>query len=142
MKHSNEEMEAALLVLYKNEKPIYAFLGALIGGAVGISFFVFFSAMDAIIVFMLAVPPICIGLFARFTGSVFKIKHRLPIGVIGAIVHIAGCYLLQLSPLAYILTPVAFGIAMQLSKIKLNRVQSYALYQEEIGGISVGKNNM
>ena len=88
---------------------------------------------------MLVLPPAVVGLFARFTGRTYKTKHRLLIGAVGAIVHIAGCMLLGLSPLIYLLTPVAFGISMYLAKIKLEAVHIWAIKQEELGQLDIGE---
>lgn len=57
------------------------------------------TPMGSVLYLMLALPPAVVGLFARFTGRTHKAKHRIIIGVVGAIVHIAGCILLGLNPL-------------------------------------------
>lgn len=95
--------------------------------------------MGSVLCLMLALPPAAVGLFARFTGRTYKAKHRIIIGVVSAIVHIAGCILLGLNPLIYLLTPVAFFISMHLAKIKLGRVQLWAIKQEELGQLNIGE---
>jgi hypothetical protein len=47
--------------------------------------------------------------------------------------------LLGLSPLIYLLTPVAFGISMYLAKIKLEAVHIWAIKQEELGQLDIGE---
>lgn len=97
------------------------------------------TPMGSVLCLMLALPPAAVGLFARFTGRTYKAKHRIIIGVVSAIVHIAGCILLGLNPLIYLLTPVAFFISMHLAKIKLGRVQLWAIKQEELGQLNIGE---
>ena len=97
------------------------------------------TPMGSVLYLMLALPPAVVGLFARFTGRTYKAKHRIIIGVVGAIVHIGGCILLGLNPLIYLLTPVAFFISMHLAKIKLGRVQLWAIKQEELGQLNIGE---
>ncbi|MEM7422051.1 MAG: hypothetical protein AAF364_20415 [Pseudomonadota bacterium] len=136
MRFTDEEMIAALQELNAKQKPMQGLFGAIIGAFVGFVFYLFISQMGAAIIIMLAVPPASIGLFARFTGQMYSLKYRLPVGAIGALLHIFGCYMLGLTPLAYILTPVAFIIAVTLSKVKLERVHIWAISQEEIGKLN------
>lgn len=139
MRYSNEEMEGALAEINSNQKPVLAFFASLVGAVPAIAMYLFFAQMGGAIYLMLAVPPAFIGLFARFVGRTYKAKHRIPVGIVGAFVHIIGCLLLQFSPLIYLLTPVAFMIAMSVAKIKLERIHSQAILQADLGKLNVNK---
>ena len=136
MRYSKEEMEAALQKLNQKQKPVFGLLGALIGAFVGFVIYMLIAEMGGAIILMLAVPPAAVGFFARFTGQMFKLKYRLPVGIIGGVLHIIGCYMLGLNPLFYLFTPVAFGIAITLSKITLERIHVLAITQQEMGKLN------
>ena len=133
MKYSKEEMIAALNDINKNQKPVLAFFASIVGAIPAIALYFFFAQMGGLLYIFLALPPLIVGFFARYVGRTYKAKHRISIGVVGALVHIVGCFLLQLSPLAYLLTPVAFGIAMSVAKIKLEYIHELALDQKGLG---------
>lgn len=133
MKYSNEELEKAFLEINKNANPWLAFFGALIGAVPGLAIYIIYDAMGGILYIMLALSPMIVGFFAKFVGRTYTIKHRLSVGIVGSLVHIAGCYYLQFSPLLYVLTPTAFAISFTLSKVKLDKRQSWAVSSFEFG---------
>lgn len=139
MRYSKEEMVKALNEINSNQKPVLGFFAALVGAVPAIAMYLFFSQAGAILYLMLALPPAIVGLFARFVGRTYKIKYRIPVGVVGALVHVAGCMLLQFSPLVYFLTPVAFLIAMSVSKIKVGHIHSLAMIQYDLGNLDINK---
>ncbi len=139
MRFTNEEMEAAYTEINEKADPKRAFGGALAGVIPALVLYFIFAMMGGLLWVMLALPPMVIGFFARFVGRTYKHKHRLPVGAVGAIVHVLGCFLLGLNPMAYLLAPVAFGIAMVTAKIKLYRVHIWALDMAEQGKINTDK---
>ncbi|RUO29573.1 hypothetical protein [Aliidiomarina soli] len=139
MKYSIEEMQHAYAELNKKERPLAAFFGA-IGGALPVAaLYLLFGEMGGVLAVMLLLPPVVIGLFARYTGFPYRLKVRLPIGLIAMILHIAGCWLLQLNPLLYLLAPVCAGIAISMSKVKLSKLQDLAIDRAKMGGLGVEK---
>ncbi len=84
---------------------------------------------------MLALPPLMVGFAAKFIGRTYSMKHRMAVGLVGVLVHILGCYLLQVSPIIYILAPVAFAIAFTAARVKLEPIQSHALASAKFGKI-------
>ncbi|GAB4196045.1 MAG: hypothetical protein Tsb002_29100 [Wenzhouxiangellaceae bacterium] len=136
MRFSDEEMANSLIELKKNASPAYGFFAALFALIPAISMYFLFAHMGGALYIMLAIPPAIVGLAARFVGRCYKVKHRLPVGFLGAVVHLVGCYLLQLNPILYLMTPVAFAISVNVSKVKLERVHIWALNQEELGKLN------
>lgn len=49
------------------------------------------------------------------------------------LLHLAGCWLLQLNPFMSLLAPVCAGVAICTAKVKLDQLQEFALGQAEIG---------
>jgi VIT1/CCC1 family predicted Fe2+/Mn2+ transporter len=139
LRYSNEEMEKALAEINRNQKPVLAFFASLVGAVPAIAMYFFFAQMGGVLYLMLALPPAFVGLFGRFVGRTYKIKHRVSVGIVGAFVHIIGCLLLQFNPLIYLLTPVAFLIAMSVAKIKLERIHSLAILQADLGKLNANK---
>lgn len=139
MRYSMDEMQEAYDELNRKERPIVAFGGA-IGGALPASALYFlFGQMGGVFLLMLLLPAAVIGLFARYTGFPYRLRPRLPIGLLAMVLHFAGCWLLQLNPLVYLLGPVCAGVAISVSKVKLSRVQEFALGQAEVGKLSPNK---
>ncbi|RVT48176.1 hypothetical protein EMM73_02470 [Rheinheimera sediminis] len=139
MRYSNEEMENALAEINRNQKPVLAFIASLIGAVPAMGMYFFFAQMGGVLYLMLALPPAFVGLFARFVGRTYKAKHRISVGIVGALVHVAGCLLLQFNPLIYLLAPVAFFIAMSVAKIKLKHIHGLAIIQANLGKLSAEK---
>lgn len=137
LKYSTEELEAALAEVNKNANPIYAFIGAVIGALPAIAVFFFYGEMGAVFYIMLALPPLIIGFFAKYTGRTYEISHRISVGVVGAIVHILCCYLFQASPLIYLLAPAAFAIAFTTAKVKLDEIQNWAVAEAKFGKLNI-----
>lgn len=129
-------MISALIDLKKNAKPIYGLLAAIFALLPGTAMYFFFAEMGGILYVMLAIPPAIVGFTARFVGRCYTFKHRLPVGLVGAVVHLIGCFLLQLNPFIYLMTPVAFVIALTVAKVKLERVHIWALDQEQLGKLN------
>ncbi|MEM5550066.1 hypothetical protein WNY63_04905 [Pseudoalteromonas neustonica] len=139
MRFSIEEMEAAFTEINEHANPKLALLGALSGSLPAIAVYFLFMEMGGLLLIMLFLSPLIIGYFARFVGRTYKVKHRISVGVIGALVYIIGCILLGLGPLYYLLVPVAFGVAMTTAKIKLYRVHEWAIEWEENGKLFKNK---
>ena len=139
MRFSQEEMLEALDEINKKQKPLLAFFAALVGAIPAVALYFFFAQIGGVLYVMLAIPPAIVGLFARFVGRTYKAKHRVSVGAVGVLVHIIGCVLLEFNPLIYLLTPVAFGVAMVVAKIKLERVHEWALDQESTGLLNTDK---
>lgn len=139
MKYTTEELETSYSEIKKNANPIYAFFGALIGALPAVALYFFYGEMGGALYIMLALPPLIVGFAAKFIGRTYSIKHRLAVGIIGALVHILGCYLIQFSPIIYMLAPVAFAIAFTTAKIKLEPIQSHALASANFGKIGTNQ---
>lgn len=133
MRFSKQEMQEALKEINQNEKPLMTIIGALIGVVPAIIMYYYFSKMGGVLFLMLAIPPFIVGMFSRVLGCAYKLKYRIPVGVIGACIHIFGCWYLGLSPLVYLLAPVAFTIALMISKVKLSPVHEWAIDQDQYG---------
>ena len=133
MRFSKQEMQEALNEISQNEKPLMAIVGALIGAVPAIAMYYYFSKMGGVLSVMLAIPPFIVGIFSRFMGCTYRFKHRVPAGIVGAIVHVIGCLLLGFNPLVYLLTPVAFAIDLITAKIKLAAVHEWAIDQKNFG---------
>ncbi|AQS37348.1 hypothetical protein Sps_02190 [Shewanella psychrophila] len=139
MRYKQEEMEEAYAEISQNENPKGAIFGALIGALPAMLLYFVFALIGGHFILLLALPPTVIGIFSRFVGRTYRHKHRLPVGAIGALAHIVGCALLGSSPLLYLLTPLAFFISMSVAKIKLKEVHDWAIYQADLGRLSISK---
>ncbi|KAA3649536.1 MAG: hypothetical protein DWP95_02040 [Proteobacteria bacterium] len=113
------------------------FFAALVAAVPALAVYLFFGQMSVILVLFLALPPLMIGYAAQFVGRCYKIKHRLPIGVLGASAHIFGCVVLQVHPFYYLLTPIAFMLSVMVAKVKLKRVDIWAIEEYEMGKINI-----
>ena len=136
MRYTQEEMQLAYDDISRKTKPMGAIFGALVGVIPALALYLFFSVIGGHYLLLLIIPPAVIGFFARFVGRTYKLSHRIPVGLIGAIVHIIGCYIMGGSVIVYALTPVAFGISVIVAKTKLEEVHEWALYQAEIGKLA------
>lgn len=136
MKYPKEEMETAYQQLVQREKPLYTFLGALAGLPPAAAFYLLLGTGGWVLIVMLLVPPAIIGLFARYIGSPFRLKPRVPVGIIAFVLHLVGCYFLGLS-LSYLLAPVAGIVAVTLSRVRLNDLEKFAIGHAELGNIKV-----
>lgn len=139
MRYSMEEMQVAYDELNRKERPFVAFGGAIGGALPASALYLLFALLGGVFLFMLLVPAAVIGLFARYTGFPYRLKARIPIGLLAMLLHCVGCWLLQLNPLAYLLGPVCAAVAISASKVKLSRVQEFAIGQAEIGKLSPDK---
>ncbi len=126
-------MQQALAELNQNAKPIMALVGELIGSTAAMMMYYYFAKMKTVLIIMLAIPPFIVGVFSRFMGCTYKLKHRLPAGILAAIVHMTGCWFMGVNPLFYLLTPVAFAIAFIVAKVKLEPVHDWAIDQDKYG---------
>lgn len=133
MRYTHEEMELALAELTKNAKPMHGFVAALFACMPTTALCYVISTMTAIPLVTLIIPPVIIGLTARFVGRTYYIKHRLPIGMIGAAMYLISLGILQLNPAFTLLLPITFYIAFSTAKIKLNPVDIWALEGLELG---------
>lgn len=136
MKYSQEDMEAAYKQLIEREKPLYTLLGALAALPPAAAFYLFLGSGSWVLIIMLVVPPAIIGLFARYIGSPFRLKPRIPVGIIAFALHVIGCYVLGLS-LSYFFAPVAGIVAVILSRVRLNDMEKFAIGHAELGNIKV-----
>jgi hypothetical protein len=134
-----DETELAYAELQKNEKPMMTFVGALVGCLPATVIYVLFASMGGVLAFFLFIPGIVIGYFARFVGRPFNLKPRLLVGFLAFILHCFATYYIGFSPLIYILAPVCFAVAVTFSKVKLSRLQEFAIGQAEIGKIGSTK---
>ena len=137
LKYTKEELELALTEVSDNADPVYAFVGAMVGGIPAIVLYLFFSQMGGIFFIMLILPPFMIGYAAKFMGRTYTIKHRIPVGLTAAFIHVLGSYLAQFDFLIFILTPVTFAIAFTIAKVKLNSVQSWAIAEADFGKLNI-----
>ncbi len=133
MRYTHEEMELALTELTKNAKPMHGFVAALFACIPTAALCYVISTMAAIPLVVLIIPPLIIGLTARFVGRTYRIKHRLPIGIIGAAMYLLYWGVLQLNPAFTLLLPIAFYISFFTAKIKLKPVDIWALEEQELG---------
>lgn len=136
MKYSKEDMEAAYQQLVQREKPLHTFLGALAALPPAAAFYLLLGTNSWVLIVLLLVPPAVIGLFARYIGSPFRLKPRIPVGIVAFVLHVAGCYVLGLG-LSYLLAPVAGIVAVSLSRVRLNDLQEFAVGHAELGNIKV-----
>jgi len=132
-------MEEAYAQIRQNESPKGAILGAVIAIVPALLLYFVFVLIGGHFILLLALPPALIGLFSRFIGRTYRHHHRLPVGAIGALVHVLGCVLLGASPLLYILTPLAFFIAMSVAKIPLQEVHEWAITQADFGKLNINE---
>ena len=137
MKYSTDEMQNAYNEMAQKERPILAFVGAIAGSLPAAALYFLMGQMGGVFLLMLLLPAAVIGIFARFTGFPYRLKPRLVIGALAFILHILGCWALQLNPLAYLLAPACAGVAIITSKVKLSRIQEFTLGQVEIGKLSL-----
>ena len=140
MRYTQDEMRRAYLEIEQNAKPSHALIAGIIGAVPAIAFYAFISLDAYVAIVFLAIPAAIIGLFARFVGRTYRLKHRLPIGAIAALIHVFGCYMIGLHILSYVLTPVAFAIAVTLSSIKLEDIHHMAITQIEAGILKLDSN--
>lgn len=141
MRYSLEEMQHAYDELVRKERPLFAFGGAIGGALPAAALYFLFGQMGGVFFFMLLLPPAVIGVFARYTGFPYRLRARIPIGLLAMVVHCVCCWLLQLNPLVYLLAPVCAGVAIATSKVKLSRVQELALDKAEMGQLETKKQN-
>jgi uncharacterized membrane protein len=129
MRYTNDELQHALEQLNKEQFPMGAFLGALIGGTLAVGIFIVLSFMSAFFIWMIILPSLTVGLFSGFTGRIHEFKYRIIPGTIAALVHI-GCMLtfFKIHLLFLFLTPISFFGATWLSKRKLNNIQHSAIW--------------
>ncbi|WP_152614540.1 hypothetical protein [Pseudoalteromonas luteoviolacea] len=139
MRFSEKEMISALIELKENEKTCLWLLCCIFFFDPAVSMYFLFAEIGGALFIMLAIPPAVVGFAARFVGRSYKLKHRLPVGCLGALVHLVGCYLLSFNPFIYLMAPVAFVISASVAKVKLERVHIWALDQEELGKINTNK---
>lgn len=135
MKYTNLELQQAYDELVKIQSFTKTVIGALIGTVFACGVFFFFAQMQGLLVIFLAIPPVLIGFFAKLFGQPYEVKPRIVVAVLAFILHIFGCYYLQLFPLFYLFAPIAAGIAFIVSKIKLTRIENVALDMAELGRI-------
>lgn len=138
MRYSQEEMKTAYNNVMKKCKPMGAIFGALVGTIPALAIYISFVFMNVNgpIWILCIFPPAVIGMFSRFVGRTFRPEHRIPTGLIGAITHILGCYILGSGIIFYLLAPINFAIAMIVAKTKLSEVEEWAIYQADIGKLS------
>ncbi|MDP5143937.1 hypothetical protein ORJ00_14410 [Rheinheimera baltica] len=139
MRYSIEEMQDAYDEINRKERPLVAFGGALGGALPAAALYFLFAQIGGIFLPMLLMPAAVIGIFARYTGFPYRLKPRIPIGILAMVFHFAGCWLLQLNPFVYLLGPVCAGVAISVSKVKLSRVQEFAIGRAEIGKLGPNK---
>ncbi|WP_417358550.1 hypothetical protein [Gallaecimonas pentaromativorans] len=139
MSYSDIELKRAYQELIDKENIMAAFLGGIGGAIPGAAIFYLIGLMHGFLLIMLVIPPALIGISARFTGYPYHFKTRLPLGLLAAALHIAGCWYLQLSPLFYLVAAVAFVEAVSFSKITPTREQEAALTNLSIGRLKLDK---
>lgn len=142
MKYSIEELEVAFAEVSKNSNPLYAFVGAVIGALPGLALFFLFGEMGGALFIMLALPPIMIGLFAKFIGRTYEVKPRISVGIVAAALHVLGCYLIGFGPIIYLLTPVAFAVAFTFAKVKLEGIHASAVTAAEFGKLNTSQSKL
>ena len=127
MLFSNEEMKTAYEELIRKESPSGAILGAFIGSIPAACVYLLIEDIRIAAILLFLLPPLIVGVTAKFLGKTHKTKHRIPVGSIAVCLHITGCFYLELNPLYYLLTPLIFGISFVSARIHLNRVDEWAL---------------
>lgn len=135
LRYTKQELEDAFGELNSQESPLTGFLAVLIASVPVLFIYMFFSQMTVILLIFLAVPPLLIGYAAQFGGRCYKIKHRLPIGFLSAFTFILGCIVLNVHPLYFLLAPIAFMISFIVAKVKLKRINVWAIEEYEMGKI-------
>lgn len=134
-----EEMQSAYNELNRKEQPFIAFGGAIGGTFPAIALYFLFGYIGGIFWFMLLFPAAVIGVFARYTGFLYRFKPRIPIGLLAMALHFGWCWLLQLNPLVFLLGPVCAGVAISTAKVKLTRVQDLAIDHAKFGRLNSNK---
>lgn len=136
MNYSQEETQAAFSQLNEKAKPSGAVLGSVIGAFPSFGLWYFFAKGGSMPILLMLLPPFIIGFTAQFVGRTYKTSHRIPVGIIAALLHLFCCYFYQVNVLIYLLTPVAFGIACVTAKVKLNRLEAWAVSCAEHGKLN------
>ena len=135
---SLEEALIAYNEINANAKPIYGFLSALVAAVPSVIYYFLLPEIGIARIpsELAAIPPLAIGLTARFVGRVFKLSHRIPIGFVSMIVYGIGCYFV-LDATMWIGLPASFVAGVSFSKIRLERIHHFAFDQIELGRIKL-----
>lgn len=137
MQYEKEEMEKAYADLYENERPILAFISALIGYIpASLILFVLNNKFILGLLFATIACPAMIGFFARFVGRLFSTKAKMAIAIFVGIIYIGWGIEGSATPLWYFLTPVPIAIAYLSSGRKLSRLQQFAIAEYNIGKLT------
>ncbi|WP_223786893.1 hypothetical protein [Marinicella meishanensis] len=133
MKFSPTELAETHQAMTQQASPIGAIVGALMGAVPAIAIYAFFVHMGAILYVFIMIPPAIIGLAAQFTGQVHAIKHRLAVGLIASVVHLACLYYFNYRLLYYFLVPIIFVVAVAVAKKRLSRIEQLVADMEAEG---------
>ncbi len=133
MQYSQPELQQTHEALKKAASPVGAAIGALMGAIPAIATYAFFTQMGAILYVFLLIPPVIIGLAAQFTGRVYRIEHRVVVGIVASAVHVGCVYYFGYKPFLYFLVPIFFFTALSVAKRRLNRIESIAVDMEAEG---------
>ena len=140
-KYPLDELQQLYQQLTKAQSTIKTLIGALIGMALAIM--AFWAVAKPICVnlyiislpsfFIVFIPPVMMGFFAKLYGQSYNVKPRLGVGIIALLFHIAVISLMHIHPIWYLLAPVVFGLAVYIAKIKLTRKEWIAIDMAELG---------
>ncbi len=141
MKYSQEELQQAWQELRSKQSMLSGTMAALIMCLPCLLMYAFLSTiMQLALLWLLLLPPLLVGLAARYAGRLFSLSARLPTAVIAGALHCSAVWLFfGWGLLIVLLAPVAAGAALAVSKIRLNRLQQHAVIRAEMGAFEQSK---
>ena len=135
MKLSKEELKNIYDEVNSRANPTKALFGALIGVIPAACIYILYGFADRIYIVLMVIPPIVIGISARYFGQCYSIKHRIPAGIVGAILYVVACLVLLQHQGVSVLAPVAFAVTFTFAKVKLNKNEARAVSAANLGVI-------
>ncbi|ACA84381.1 SEL1-like repeat protein [Shewanella woodyi] len=137
MRYEASELELAFVSLNKNERPLWA-LAAVFISYVCMLFLMFFAEKyvgGTILHFI--VQPFVVGFCTRYVGRLYSIKARAPSVILFAFLYICIGVLASLQALYFIALPIPMLIVFFTSRIKLTRVQEFALLEYQTTSLDI-----
>ena len=139
---SDEEIRAAYDQLVREQSPVSAVIGAVIGAMPASAILFVFVSMGGTFLWLLFLPAAIVGYTAGYTGRVYEFKYRVIPGIIAAIIHALGLLVLFQNHMFYLVTlPLSFGVAVYLCKRKLDTLQEAAIWAKKYGKLVSNSSN-
>lgn len=133
MQYQRAELEQAYIKLVKEERPILALLGAIIGFVIA-AVLMRYIETHAIISRGMAwiLFPAIIGLFARYVGRLYSSSARIPTTIIASLGYLALGMWLHVNASWFIGLPVAAIIVHLTSKRALTELEQQAISEHDL----------